>query len=73
MKTTVTNNEKLALLGCLVMAQSYVRKLRDIEKVIEETLDADDTFDIGHFSDAFWDEDTDVDAILKRMKIEVEQ
>ena len=70
MRTQITNTERLVLQGILALSQMYAKKTRDLEKAAEELLECD-LFDLGHFGDAMWSDDT-IDDILKRMEIEVE-
>ena len=70
MKVTITENERLQLLGLLVVAQQHAKGVMSAEKAAAAILEIDDN-DLGHYSDAVYESDADIDDILKKMGIKV--
>ena len=73
---TITKNQRLQLIGLLVLAGKHMKMLESIsESVVEITgeKEKDGTpSTCGHTNDAIWDENRrDADALLERLEIKV--
>lgn len=70
MRTTITENERLQLLGLLTLGQQHYKTIDSVREAIENIIEDPDGGSL--LSDAIWDYETDIDKILKNMNIEVE-
>ena len=73
---TITKNQRLQLIGLLVLAGKHMKMLESIsESALEITgeKEKDGTpSTCGHTNDAIWDENRrDADALLERLEIKV--
>lgn len=68
MKTTITNSEKLQLLGLLTLGIRHRQVVDQVEKAMAEITETEVG---GHLGDALYESDTDIDEILKRMGIAI--
>lgn len=75
MKPTISTKERLQLIGLLALAERYAKQEKQVEEAIGDLLGdprEDDSIN-GHISDAMYDAGRrDADALLKRLKIAVE-
>lgn len=71
MKKTITERERLELLGLLTLGRSAAKRVNEVEEAMCVILEAEDGIDIGHFTDAVWDEAT-IDSIIKNSELAVE-
>lgn len=71
MKTSITTAEKYQLLGLLTLGRQHGKTIKELEEAAKEILEAEDLWDLGNFSDAIWDSDVTISAILKDIGIEV--
>lgn len=71
MKSQITPNERLQLVGLLTLAEQWDNRCRDLRRVAGELLgDVDGTE--AHIDDAMFCADRrDADKLLQRLKIEV--
>ncbi len=67
-RTTITANERLQLMGLLVLAKRHNAALKDIERAALAITGEDD---LGHTSDGLYC-DYEADEILRRLNITVE-
>ena len=73
-KTTITQSERLQVMGLLVLAEQHNRALVAITKATAEILGEplDDNY-AGHVSDVIWDFGSkDADDLISRLEITVE-
>lgn len=71
MKTTITHSEYLQLLGLAVLAADANKRLYGVVDSAGTILGTPGERD-SHMADAFYSEDPDVDAALKKMGVVVE-
>jgi hypothetical protein len=75
MKTQITSNERLQIIGLLTLAERHNARLQDVRKTIIELLGGKegDPYDwTGHIDDAmFEDSRRDADQLLQRLHIQV--
>ena len=70
MKTKITKNERLQLIGLLTLAAFHMKAVEDIEKAALEITGEED--DCGHTVDALFDPSRrDADQLLERLNIKV--
>lgn len=67
MKTKITQNEKLQLLGLVTLGQQHYKVTDLVRDAITEIVENDDTL----LHEAVWDYDRNFDEALKQMNIEV--
>ncbi len=71
MKSSITPNERLQLIGLLALAERSNREAEQIEKAAKALLEVPSD-DFGHLSDAVYSsKPTDIDVLLERLKIAV--
>lgn len=74
MKTKVTKNERLQLLGIVVIAQQHAKQVMECERALADILGVEVEswgYDLGHFQDIIYEQDVNIDALLKKSDIEV--
>lgn len=70
MKTTITKNEHLQLIGLLTLAERHNQRLTDIQEAVNELFG---TKDDDHVNEAVWgDQEFQPEQLLERLKIQVE-
>lgn len=70
MRTTITDAERLQLLGLITLGQKHYRMVDEIRDNISEILEDEDKD--SRLTDATWDyPNSDIDELLKIMGIEV--
>lgn len=72
-KDTITEDDRLKLIGIFELARSYREKLDDLEDAAADILDheSDNYGYYGHLSDAMYGGDSSVDSLLSKMDVEV--
>lgn len=70
MSKTITESEKLQLIGLITLGRHHQQKVTDVEQAISKLTDTEIG---GHFSDSLYDTGNyDIDELLKREGVEVE-
>jgi len=70
MRTTITEQEKLQLLGLLTLGQQHNKIVDQVREAIEKVIE--DPNGYSQLVDAIWEYETDIDKLLRNMGIEVE-
>lgn len=70
MKTKITTQEKLQLLGLFTLANQHAKKVQEAERAMADLLEHDDPY-VDHLSDEAYNDAPDFNGALKRMGIEV--
>jgi hypothetical protein len=73
MKEVINKNQRLQLIGILTLAQSNAKSIKSCEKAIIGIVGKVDSLPnyAGLLSDAIFEDDFDIDEILKNMGIKV--
>jgi hypothetical protein len=69
MKTTITQSEKMQLLGLVTLARSHNKIIDLANNEMSRIIEAEDNYSL--LTDIVYDEDVDFDETLKNMEIEV--
>lgn len=69
MKTTITQSERLQLLGLLTLGAKQSQILAQLEASVNEVIADDEKYSL--LTDALYEGNTDIDDILKNMEITV--
>lgn len=69
MKKSITQNERLQLLGLLTLARQHAQMIHATEDAMDKIMDNEDPFG-SHLNDAVYDT-ASIDEVLKNMKVKV--
>lgn len=72
MKKTITENERLQIIGLATLAHKHFRQGIKYEQAVADILEAEDRY-CDQLSDVLFDDEIDVDDVLKKMGVEVKE